>query len=77
MEEALGAGNVFLDLGEEKVGGRPALLGAKEEKEGELEGGVCFKGDGVKVEQVGFDSEGVLAEGGAVADVGDTLEGFG
>lgn len=31
----------------------------------------------MEVEQVGFDCEGVCAEGGAIADVGDGIEGFG
>ena len=41
--------------------------------------GVCssVEFDGVEVEEVGFDGEGVGAEGGAVADVGDGFEGLG
>ena len=31
----------------------------------------------MEVEQVGLDGEGIGAEGGAVADVGDGLEDFG
>ena len=32
--------------------------------------------NGVEVELVGFDGEGVGAEGGTIADVGDGVEGF-
>ena len=32
--------------------------------------------DGMEVEQVGFDGEGVGAEGWAISDVGDGIEGF-
>ena len=32
--------------------------------------------DGVEVEQVGFDGEGVGAEGWTIADIGDGVEGF-
>jgi hypothetical protein len=58
-----------------------SLLGSKAAEEGEAERGQLGEGliafEWVEVQQVGFYGEGVAAEGWAVADVGDGLEGFG
>lgn len=76
-EEAVGGGHVLFDLGEEGFGGGEALFVAETVEEAEVEGGGFGEVDGVEVEQVGLDGEGVCAEGGAVADVGDGVEGLG
>jgi len=43
-------------------------------EEGQGQGCLFVERDGVEVQQVGFDGEGVGAEGWAVADVGDGVE---
>ena len=75
-EVALCAADVAAYLLAESFGVWPAHLGAEPFEEGEGEGRLLGEIDGVEVEQVGFDCEGVCAEGGAVADVGDGVEGF-
>lgn len=74
---ALGFGDILLDLGEEGFGGGKALFVSEAVEEAEFEGGVGGEVDGVEVEEVGFDGEGIGAEGGTVSDVGDGVEGFG
>ena len=69
--------NIAADLGAESFGIGPAHLGTEPFEEGKGEGRLFVEVDWVEVEQVGFDSEGVCAEGGAVADVGDGFKGFG
>jgi hypothetical protein len=72
--------DIAADLFAEGFGVGPAHLGAQplEEAKGDGrllgEGLISFKG--VEVEQVGFDREGVCAEGGAIADVGHGVKGF-
>jgi hypothetical protein len=73
-EVAEGFFDVEADLGAEEVGRVKAALGAKAMEEGHLERGGFGEVDGVEVEEMGFDGEGVGAEGGAVADVGDASE---
>ena len=77
--EAFGVGDVLHDLGAEGFRGGEADLWAEVFEEGEFEGGVGLDVDGVEVEEVGLDGEGVFGKlsvkGGAVADVGDGVEG--
>ena len=75
--EAVGGGHVLFDLGEEGFWGGEALFVAETVEEAEVEGGGFGEVDGMEVEQVGLDGEGVCAEGGAVTDVGDGVEGLG
>ena len=79
-EVALGLANVAADLFTEGFWVGPAHLGAQSFEEGQGEGRLLGKGlisfKGMKVEQVGFDRERVCTEGGAIADVGDGVEGF-
>ncbi len=75
-EVAFCRGDVAADLFAQGFGVWPAHLGAEALEEGEGERGLFVEVDGVEVEQVGFDGEGVGAEGGAVADVGDGVEGL-
>ena len=78
-EVALCAADVAAYLFAESFGVGPAYLGAEALEEGEVEWGVFGEVDGVEVEQVGFDGEGMsaLCRRWAVADVGDGFEGFG
>ena len=73
-EEALGFADVQADLGAEGFGGWEALLGAEMVEEGEFQRGGLGEGDGFEVEEVGFYSEGISAEGGAIAGIGDAAE---
>ena len=63
-------------LGAESLGVREALLGAKAFEEGEAEGSGFSKVNRVEVEEMGFNGEGICAEGGTIANVGDRLEGL-
>src|ERR1700722_8658805 len=76
-EVAASAGDVAADLVAQRFGRGKALLGAEAAQESQAEGCVFGEFDGVEVEQVGLDGEGIRAEGGAVADVGDAGEDFG
>ena len=80
-EEVLGVLDVKADLGAEGFGTGPVDFGAESAEEGEGERGALVEWDGVEVEEMGLDGGGVLGkfsgEGGAVADVGDGVEGFG
>ncbi len=76
-EVALRLAYVLTDLRAEGFGGGEADFSAEAVEEGELEGGVFGERNGFEVEEVGLYGEGVDAEGGAVAGVGDTVEGAG
>ena len=45
-------------------------------QEGQRQRGLLVELDRVEVQQMGFDGEGVGTEGGAIADVGDGVEGL-
>ena len=78
---ALGFRDILHDLGFEGFGRGELALFAEAVEEGEFERGFGGEreriGCWVVVEQVGFDRVGVFAEGGAVAGVGDGVEGLG
>jgi len=80
-EVTLGVGDVLGDLGEERFRAGEAALVTEAAQEGQAERGLLGKGlrafEGVEVEQVRLYGEGVRAEGGAVANVGDGLKGLG
>lgn len=73
--------DVAADLFAESFGAWPLDLRAEAAEEGEDERGALVQRDGVEVEEMGLDGGGVLGkfsgEGGAIADVGDGVEGFG
>ena len=69
--------NVLAYLGAEGFRGGEADLRAEAFQERQFEGGVFGQVYRVEVEEVGFHGEGVGAEGGAVAYVGDGLEALG
>ena len=72
----MGLTDVAAYLCAEGFGIGPADFGAEAVQEGQREWGLLGELDRVEVEQVGFDREGVCVEGGAVAYVGDGVEGF-
>jgi len=80
-EVALGLADVAANLSAEGFRAGPLDLGAEAAEECERERGALVEGDGVEVEEIGLDGGGVLGkfsgEGGAIADVGDGVEGFG
>ncbi len=75
-EVAFCFGYVAADLFAEGFGVGPADFGAEAVEEGQGEGCLFVEFDWVEVQEVGFYGEGVGAEGGAVAYVGDGFEGF-
>src|SRR6516164_189412 len=75
-EVAFSAADIAADLLAQSLRRRPANLIAKPVQEREGEGCGFGEIDWVEVEQVGFDRERVGAEGGAIADVGDGVEGL-
>jgi hypothetical protein len=62
------------NLGAESLGRVEAALGAQTMQEGQLQRGIFIERDGCEVQQMGLDSEGVRAEGGTVAGVGDAAK---
>jgi len=75
-KEALGAADVAAYLLAKCFGIGPPCLRAEPFEEGQGEGRLLGEIDRVEVEQVGFNGERVCAKGGAIADIGDGLEGF-
>ncbi len=75
MEPAFGPGYVEADLLFEGFGGGPFFFFAQALEECQAEWGLLGEFNGPEAEEVGFDGEGVGAEGGTVADVGDAFEG--
>src|SRR5690348_4883729 len=73
-EISSGGLNVAADLFAECFGRGPRAFVAEAGKEDEAEGRGLFERDRAKVEQVGFDGEGGVREGGAGADVRDGVE---
>ena len=65
------------DLLAERFGAGETSLVAQTLEEGQGQGCLFVETDGVEVQQVGFDGEGVGSEGRAVADVGDGVKCFG
>ena len=80
-EEAAGAGYIEANLGAEGFGAGPLDLRAEVFQEAEADRGGFVEVDGVEVENVGLDSvvwgAGDVAEGGAIANVGDGFKGLG
>ncbi len=68
--------DIAADLRPESFRAGPANLGAEPFQERQGQWGLLGEVNGMEVEQVGFDREGVCAEGGAIADVGQRIEGF-
>lgn len=77
IEVALCGCDIAEDLIAEGFGAGETSLVAQTLEEGQGQGCLLVEGDGMEVQQVGFDGEGVGPEGWAVADVGNGVECLG
>jgi len=75
-EEAFCRGDVAAYLFAQGFGVWPTDFVAQAAQECQSERRLLVESDGVEVEQVGFDGEGVGSEGGTVSDIGDGVECF-